>query len=539
MKHTNYIRALLLSVLAIPLFAQQPAITVVLESNNVRAACSNNGALFNNNGEGAFIPVQPGLAQKSLLKGSGLWLGGFDPAGNFKSTIVLNDQSDFQPGLWPRQPVLDYDPLLDIWQVSCSDIQQHLADYQDNGIINNPNGRVFNYPSKGNRYFADLNNNLELPSSQLPLAGYFDRTEDATYDPERGEYPVLELRGCPMTQYPTEQTWFVSNDSTVHTLGTNRISVEVQTQIFTYKTASPSLLNNTVFVRYLIPNFATERLDSCYFGLFTDFDIGHAGDDFVGSIPEQYLMYGYNGDNNDEGNFNANIPVMAIDVLRGPLDSAGSELPLQHMMVFDNADNLQPLDYYKLLSGTLPNGTSAPNGGIMYPDNPNIAGGNSEYAQGNTPGERAGLFSFGPFTLLPGATSEFIVAYYYVHTPGATPLENVATLYQQAEQVQEAFDNCFDIPDVVCNSNSAVATHELSAPTDWSAYPNPATTTVTITCEKQSFSRIELTDVLGRVAGNWTLGTGVQQHELDTNGLPNGLYLLRVDGTTRPWVIQR
>jgi len=235
----------------------------------------------------------------------------------------------------------------------------------------------------------------------------------------------------------------VYNSFTAHPSGFGPIALEVQAQILAYKSNNSSPLNNALIVRYKIINRTDTDINSCYLGLFADFDIGNPGDDFMGSIPNKNIMYAYNGDLNDEGGFGQNIPVMAVDMLRGPLDTLGYEVQLRHIMALENADNLQASEYYNLLSGRFADGSPAPNNGVMYAGNPSDPNGNSEQALGNAPGQRVGLASYGPFTLQSSSVNELIVAYYYVYEPGKTPVEMVQQLFSNGNTIQGLYDNCF------------------------------------------------------------------------------------------------
>lgn len=521
--------------LGLSVHAQAP-VTATLEANNVKALLNVSGALFNNGIKGQFIPIQPGLAEKSLLRGSGIWAVGIDPAGNLRGAVAVNDQTDFQPGALSEDGSTANSELNNIWEVTCTDVSQHLADYRDDGVVDNPNFNVYAFPAKGNVYFAANNNNIELPQTEQPLAPFHDRDEDGKYGPNRGDYPTIEVRGCPLNHYPKQQDWFVANDLGVHPSGLKPLQLEVQTQVLAFETATASPINNTVYVRYLMINRTSEQIDSCYVGLFADFEIGNGSDDFIGSIPDHYVMYGYNGDNNDNGNFGSNIPVMAVDMLRGPLDSTGYEMELGRIVPVDQVSGLQPVEYFNLLSGRQANGAPGPNAGFLFPDNPNIAGGNSEQALGHTPGQRAALASYGPFTLLPGAVNELIVAYYFVNTPGATPLQNVQQLYEDANVVQNLFDNCFDIQDTNCDG--LVATHSPGDFTGWSFYPNPASSTFSIDSHSETFRHIAVTDLLGHVLWSVNLENPVQQYILQTENLPNGVYFLQIEGGSQKLLVQ-
>jgi len=525
----------LMGCFALTASAQTPA-QATIQVNNVRAIVRNNGAAFDDGQQGQFVPVQPGLAQKTLVRNAGIWLAGLDPGGNLKGAVTTSAISDFQPGsLTPEGIAIEN--LNKVWSVRCADINQHVADFSDNGTIDNPNKAVYAFPGQGNPFFEQYNPSLTLPFSSTGLAGFFDRDQNALYDPSQGEYPVLEVRGCPFKVFPEEQSWMVFNDQKNHPSLLDDVQIEVQTQFFAFKTPQPSVFNNAIFARYKLINRATERIDSCFFGIHADFDIGHPDDDFMGTIPNRNILYGYNGDTDDEGGFGSEIPVMVMDLFRGPLNENGEELGLHSAIVLNDANNLLDYQYYNLLNGRFKDGDPTPNNGIMYPGNPNQPSESSEITAGNTPGKRVGIASYGPFSLLPGAVNELIVGYYYLHTPGATPLQNVQALYDQPDLVQALFDNCLDGLDNTCDATSPTA-EPLLKNTDLRISPNPAAVAFTIESTGEPFSQILVADVLGRTLQSVHLDHPVQQHSVSVSDLPTGTYIVRVGGQVRKIAVQ-
>ncbi|MDX1911965.1 MAG: T9SS type A sorting domain-containing protein [Saprospiraceae bacterium] len=524
---TTRLSLLVLLFGAASIAAQTPA-SVPIEINKVRTTVHADGSLFHHNSNGGFVPLQTGVAEKNLLRSAGIWLIGKDPAGNLKGAVASPSHQDFKAGLptsaeWNR-----------IWEVSCDAVVAHLQDFQDNGQIDQAQTAIYAFPGLGNTHF-EAYNGFGLPFNYQALGGFTDYDNDATYTPENGDYPSIEIRGCPLGQIPDYQNWFVFNDEGAHPSGlVSGQQFEVQTQVFAYKTAAHSLLNNAIFVRYKLINRGAEKLDSCYFGVFADFEIGHPGDDFSGVIPDRNILYAYNGDAQDEGGFETEIPVVALDLMRGPLDAEGEEVPLRHAMIVENADNLSPIEYYRLLTGHFPDGTAAPNGGLMFPDNPNIPNGQSEAALGNVPGPRAGIASFGPFSLMPGAVNELILAWYFVHDAGNTPLQNVQALFEQPDVLQTAFDKCFVGMDPSCTAfTSASPTVENSGIT---LYPNPATRRVVLESKEAPVASVQMLDLLGRTVRFQHATLNATSIEIDLEGVPAGTYFIRVGNAIFPLI---
>ncbi len=527
----------ILTVCTLNLYAQNSS--TVFEVNNVRAEMQSDGQLFTDGQTGKFIPLEPGLAEKTLLQSAGLWIVGKNAAGDFFGAVQTSTQNDFLPGVLPELP--PFKLVEGVWEVSCSDIRQHQEDFADNGILDNPNKAVMGWPGAGNPFFSTYNPNQVLPFSDQALAGYYDQGSSfGTYDPDKGDVPALEIRGCPLPPSTADKmAWFALNDQKVNPpSGLKPMGVEVQTQVFAY-TSSDQLANKTIFVRYKMINRDTVTLEDGYVGVFADFAVGNPGDDYAGCDPDKQMLFAYNGDDDDENGFGASIPAVGLKVMRGPIEDDGNDfnyLKLSHFMVLDNVDNLQPEEFHRILSGRYPNGSPAPNDGVMFAGNPNDPNANSELAFGNMPGKRVGVASFGPFTLLPGAVNEVIVAYSYAHLPGNTPAENVQLLLENAAGPQSMFDDCFLTTSNECSFSSPVLEPAQQA---FRVFPNPGSTSISIETDGLPFSSIAVLNLLGQVVKREDFGIPSSNATLQVEDLQDGVYLLRIGAQTKPVVIQR
>jgi len=539
--------SLLFTLIAASLSSQTPA-SATLSANRVKAQFNANGAMFTDFQKGQFIaPYAPGQPEISLIRAAGLWIAGVDPAYNLKGAVQLyntNGKSDFFPGVLDNDGLPPFPPpggsLSGMYRVTAAEIAAHLADLADNGQIDNPQPGVFGWPALGNPFFSQYHNGEELPQYPRALAGFFDHDGDGVYNPTRGDYPVIEVRGCALDQAPSEMLWFAFNDSNgfPHTQSnTAPLQMEVQCQVFAFNCLEDSPLRDAVFVRFKLVNLGTERLDSLFVGLFNDFDIGNPNDDFFGCDTSRSIVFGYNGDNFDEGAFGAEAPVIAADMFRGPLDTFGQEIPLKHVVAFNPADLTGAEVYYRLLSGSLADGSPAPGNGILYPGNPNDPAADSEVSAGNTPGQRYVLASYGPFSLLPGAVNELITGYFFTQQPGATPLQNVQAMYARADAIQAFFDNCFMPTDQIACSpvSSAPALHAPAA--GLNIFPNPASQTFAVESEKTGITRVQLTDLAGRTTFSQYLAGTTLRVNIPIAELPAGVYLAEIwlENGARGW----
>jgi hypothetical protein len=469
--------------------------------NNVRARLLGGGDCWWDFADGRYIvpKVDPASGQRevsSIFAGS-VWLGGIDPGNNLK--LACQDyRSDGRNDFWPG-------PLTELgitesftcsnwdrhFRVTGEEIRKHLANIA-NGNTNPADipRNVRGWPARGNQYFVDVWG-FDLPFTQQALAGFFDVDEDGLYEPLEGDYPSIEIRGCPLDKYPDEMIFWIYNDhggGQPHARTNGRaIQMEVQVQAFGYTTNDE--LNDMTFQRYKLINRATDRIDSTFFAMWVDADLGCSDDDYIGCDTAKSLMYIYNQDAVD-GQPGANcaggvatygnkIPLLGVDYFRGPLgvrfdtidgqpELVEFELGMNSFMYYNRtgtgppgtADPTQPEEYYNYITGTWRDGTPLTYGGSGYapgdPSKPRI-----RYCFTEVPNNQAGwsmctanlpladrrtLQATGPFTLLPGAVNELIIGIPWV--PDIQyPCPDMEALFRADKLAQGLFDSCFDLLD--------------------------------------------------------------------------------------------
>ncbi|MBK8554254.1 MAG: hypothetical protein IPL65_00090 [Lewinellaceae bacterium] len=461
------------------------------EINNVRARLLGGGDCWWDFSDGRYIvpKVDPASGQRevsSIFAGS-VWLGGIDPGGNLKLACQDYRQggnNDFWSGPLTEQGVTDEFTCKN-WdrhfRVTGDEIRAHLKNIASGNISPDaiPRG-VKGWPARGNLYFRSVYG-FDLPFTQQALAGFYDADNDELYDPLKGDYPSIEIRGCPLNRYPDEMVFWIYNDHGggqphANTQG-KPIQMEVQVQAFGYTTNDE--LNDMTFQRYKLINRATERIDSMFFAMWIDPDLGCAQDDYIGCDQEKALMYVYNQDNldgdpgcscGDVATYCDKIPILGVDYFRGPLDTFGEELGMSSFMYYNNggfgnppagtADPSAPQEFYNYITGTWRDGTPLTIGGSGYapadpnavptryafPDAPNNANGWSMCTSGLTFGDRRTLQASGPFTLKPGAVNELIIGIPWV--PDITyPCPDLEGLFRADKLAQGLFDNCFELLD--------------------------------------------------------------------------------------------
>lgn len=471
------------------------------EINNVRARLLGGGDCWWDFNDGRYIvpKVDPTSGQRevSSIFAASVWLGGVDAAGNLK--LACQDyrsggRNDFWPG--PLDPVLGTTTadVCKSWdrhfRVTGDEIREHLNNLaqglKDPALI--PRG-VKGWPAKGNPYFIEINQ-FALPNTSNGLAGFFDADFDNQYDPLKGDYPSIEIRGCDQTRYPAEMIFWIYNDEGSNSphgrTGGKTIQMEVQVQSFGYQTSDE--LNDMTFQRYKLINRATELIDSTYFAFWVDADLGCYSDDYIGCDTLNGLMYTYNQDAVD-GQPGCNcgevptycndVPILGVDYFRGPRkpktipdwQNPGDfkdtlvEIGMSSFMYFNNpsvgtpdartTDPSLPAEFYNYLTGSWKDGTKLTNGGIglndgstdftkyALPSNPNDPSGWSMCTANLGFGDRRTLQASGPFLLKPGAQNELIIGAPWVPNI-AYPCPDVEQLLRADKLAQGLFDNCFE-----------------------------------------------------------------------------------------------
>ena len=535
----------LLLILFICIFQTLSAQDVVeIRNGNLRAIMSSTG----------FVPDPDGIFWLSyeeedgstipLAHATSPWFSGIDPAGN----LFLNAST--------YGPIAASTIMDKVFQVSGEDIQAHIADFEDNGVIDNPIASVYSWPGRGNPFFSEYNEGLELPATLYGLAPFWDTNGDGFYDPMQGDYPVINVRGCEeVAVIPGQLYWCVYN---LFGPSNNDPMFEIQLSAFTFACEEEHPLNNALLANYKTIYIANEALDSSYWGLFTDFDLGCPFDDYVGSFPERNLAYFYNSDNMDENcsgltGFGTNPPAVGVDIFRGPLalvDDQIQEVPLSSIIAYYNAgvsstppgttDPATVVEYYNYLQGLWRDGLPLTSGGIGYqgmeatsfafPGLPEQENGWTEWEAQNPPSDRRVLMNFGPFDLPPGAVNEFALGYSYYRGEG-DHLDQPEGLRDQSDQLQAYFDNCFiiDAPNLPpCTQIVSNTKEATSVSSQLKIYPNPSNDIINIDSPYQ-VEIVHIRDIQGKYLKSFSGNTG------DVSDLAAGLYLLEIEVAGRKY----
>jgi len=278
--------------------------------NNVRARLTTGGDVWWDGNDGRYVvpKVPPGVPEVSAIFAGAVWLGGVDPAGNLKVAAQTYGRSqgnfDYYPGPLSPETGRTTQATCARWDrlfvVKGESVQLHLRNWQKaqrEGVAYNAKDiprDIKGWPARGNQFFFEIHR-FELPNTTQGLAGFWDQDGDGLYNPERGDFPVIEIRGCTQKpQFPDEMIFWIYNDAGgIHAESrADPIQMEVQVQAFSYATNDE--INDMTFQRYKLINRAVESINNTYFAMWVDPDLGCYTDDYVGCDTTRSLAYVYN-----------------------------------------------------------------------------------------------------------------------------------------------------------------------------------------------------------------------------------------------------
>ena len=259
-----------------------------------------------------------------------------------------------------------------------------------------------------------------------------------------------------------QMCWAVYNDinPALHTndlASDSGLGVEIRQTTFAFDRTDA--LANVVFIKLEIYNKGGRDLSDMKVTLWSDPDLGDAGDDFVGSDTVLSLAYCYNATNNDLS-YGSRPPAVGYDFFQGPLvftddiaDTATmwnfqkfvgyQNMPMTAMMMYRNGeDPASPTETYQYMAGLLAKqgGAPLPNGTTFYaPGDPVTGVGDLDIDAS----DRRYMLTTGPFDFAPGDSTEILCAVVVGH--GGDRKSSVSVLRYNDKFAQQAYDNQFDL----------------------------------------------------------------------------------------------
>ena len=459
-----------------------------LDINRVVARAYNNGGLFYKNSVGELYTVNG----ESPIYASGIWIGGQRDGEVVTAGSTYRDY-EFWPGPLdatgrPVNPAdcSEYDR---IYKVSRQDIQS----FESTG---NPARDLAEWPielgapvlaAPGNGFDDNGNGLVDEGSDGIDNDG--DNQVDERDEQERVVIEVREAAGLPAYDLAAgdrpeiigDQTlWWVMNDvGNVHNFtNSDPVGVEVRVQAFAFNQTSP--LGVTTFWKYeVIYRGGEVPLEDTYLSIFSDPDLGDAGDDFVGTDVAESLGYVYNANPRDsEYPANEFAPAAGYDFFQGPIvnedvpgigdDAAPDTLGLAGFNYFINSgpdelnDPSNKTEMYNIMSGLSTTGVPITRSGdgvgdggeptaYAFEGDPvtgefwsevNADGAGNQTPQG--PGDRRFVLTTGPFSLEPNVKQTIVFGITYGQAGGN--FASIRALRFADRFAQEAYNLDFDIP---------------------------------------------------------------------------------------------
>lgn len=539
-----------------------------LDINNIKARFNANGNHFWDL-ESLDEYFYPKDSATTTIFNHTLWLGGIDESGDLR--VAADRYRQIGRDYWTGPLTTDGNAAIDsatvnqwrkIWKLNKEEIAYHLAHWNDPGYEAIED--ISTWPAHGDTTLGQSYN----------LAPFIDANSNGIYEPQLGDYPLI--RG--------DQTlFFIFNDQKYHgeTAGLP-IGVEIHGFAYAFDAPDNPALNNTTFLSYKIFNRSQHTLTDTYIGTFTDIDLGYAFDDFVGCDVGRGAYYAYNGTsidgNGEPESFGENPPAQGVIILGGPyIDPDGDDNPagecdeslngvgfgdgiadnerfgMNNFVYFENgsgptSDPQMYYEYYNFMksiwrdstameyggNGHVSSGAYGPAAKFMFPGMSDPCfwgtGGQepfgpidwTEETAGNTPGDRRGICSMGPFTLEPESFQKVDIA--FVTAPGDENTNSIDRLMTYIDSVKAFY---YEDPDHFGFAWMGGDEPEIAKST-FRLYPNPATTELFVQFDDfQKNVTCEIYNLFGQMIEQKET-TNTELFKIDISSLEQGIYVLRI-----------
>ena len=427
--------------LAMASMAQVPPISHI-DANNVRGTVLGNGTIFLNYQSDDDINPCPSWevpmgSGKSTVFQKSLWIGGLDASDQlYLAAMRYGQTASVQGGgqdYWSG-PLTTTDATLDlvtalkyhhIWSLTSAEIEQFKANY-NNTAYQIPED-ILTWPAHGEGDYAQ------------DLAPFVDVNGDGRYTPADGDYPDIKGDHC---------LFFIFNDNyKAHTESNGLpLGVEVHAMVYAFEAPNDEALDNTVFTHYKMINRSSRDYHDVYLGLWYDWDIGYAQDDYVGCDVRRNSFYAYNGyeidGNGEPSSYGDNCPTQVTTILSTPENLGMTGFMYHNNDASVTGDPKEAEEYYLFLRGCWKDGVHMQYGGNAYPGTPGCVGPECNYMYpgdsdpdnigtngiapnegyntngkywtdeeaGNEPFDRRGLGMVGPFVFPAGSVKELDLA---------------------------------------------------------------------------------------------------------------------------------
>jgi hypothetical protein len=536
-----------------------------LNINNINALISPVGGHFWDF-ETAHFEVPKGSGKHSVFA-HGMWIGGMrdDTQLCIAAERYRQIGADFYVG--PITTGFDSNYYIKwnrVWKLDKTQIRNHINNWNQPGY--EPIETIINWPAHGDPLLGQSEN----------IAPYYDKNSNGIYEPMLGDYPLI--RG-------DEAVFFVFNDAKMHMeTYSEKLGIEIHGMAYGYDRPDDSTLNNTLFMHYDIINLSTYNYQDTYLGLFADFELGFAGDDYIASDVTNGMMYGYNGTPVDGSGqsyaYGEHPPAIGMKIIGGPylvpdgIDNPagecntginglnfGDNIADNERMGMTNFTNLNSPDFfpytflgpeiYKSMQSVWPDGTHMIYGGNGHP----ISGGLGPDCNFMFPGNSDTVCNYGTNGILPNGGLNQNGNYWTEATVGNVPddrrgVASIGPFNFNAGQTIP-LDYCFtwarDYNGDNISSAELLRTRIAALAPSWNTlinapetyfgvteteqgnsilvYPNPVKNKATVTNESSSQREYLLYSINGLFIKQGILKPG--NNLLDISDLKPGVYILK------------
>lgn len=429
--------------------------------NNISTWIKNDGETdINQNGNSGLV-FPKGSNKTAVFQSGFLWGGKVD--GQFRV-----GGSAYRQGTVPGYIQADGTPVsTDAQDVRIYRVRRDYADADLSAEVADGDGA--DQAAVRAQYETDWN---EWPASHG--APFEDVNGNGTYEPS------IDIPGVPGAD---QTVWFVANDfdpaQTDFMYGSLPMGIEEQVTVWGYK--SSGALGNMIFRKFLMINKNQSQKDftDMYVCMWSDPDLGDAGDDYVGCDTTLSLGFVYNANAQDATYQPLPPPAAGFDFFQGPLVSGDAadvgiskgqykpgmkNLPMTAFFFFINGDPVYAdpdqgiydtgtLEWLNLFEGKV-----STTGQPFTDPNTNqitkftlagdpVAGTGWVDGQLHPPGDRRLGMVSGTFNMAYGDTQEIVVAEMCAGAvPGVDRLGAISLLKFYDKQAQLAYDNFFNVP---------------------------------------------------------------------------------------------
>lgn len=534
-------------VLSMGMFAQSGA---SFNRNMIETAVYNKNSLFTDWGTIDPTYTFPALTTRRTIFTCNLWVYGQDSTTNDIRGFgdrYFGSGEDTWPGPLTNDGtastnasiVADFDK---VFKVTQEEIDSFIANY------NNGNVTSMLYPVPPDMINWPVN---AAANFQHPQSPFYDHNSDGTYDVYDGDYPIL--KGEEMLR------WIFNDNYSIHTAGlAPSMGAEIQADF--YGCSDPDVtnpINRTTFLEYNIINRSSRSYKNLYIGLNMDADIGGYNDDYVRCNVGANTVQFYNGDS-----FDANVggasgygnaaPVQSFTILK--IDGQTTQ-PLMDRFTYYNNSGGSPIgdpvdyeDHYNYLRGIWLDNSNMVYGGDGYPTGPLINsppckymfpgdsdpthigtfGVNPGFAwteentgvvpSSNTPGDRRGLMSMGPFNLSAGESIRVVFALITTQDSTITTDSLLKKNIHEVNEITLGYQN----ETLPCNVGISLNVNEEDPGDKVTLFPSPTRDWLNIQTSLQ-ITKTEILNMQGSVINTYN-----NINHMNLESLTEGMYFARV-----------